>query len=100
MIKEEQFKDYLELLDFTEKNTIGWFIALDMLEDDYIFKSEDLDVGDKVKLKKNEDHEAVVVEILKIFLESMYLPNTARFEGASLILGFSMILLNFNKSFS
>ena len=25
-IKEEQFKDYLELLDFPEENTIGWFI--------------------------------------------------------------------------
>ena len=34
MIKEEQFKDYLELLDFPEENTIGWFIALDMLEED------------------------------------------------------------------
>ena len=34
-IKEEQFKDYLELLDFPEENTIGWFIALDMLEEDY-----------------------------------------------------------------
>jgi len=33
--KEEQFKDYLEFLDFPEENTIGWFIALDMLEEDY-----------------------------------------------------------------
>ena len=33
-IKEAQFKDYLELLDFPEENTIGWFIALDMLEED------------------------------------------------------------------
>ena len=34
-IKKEQFKDYLELLDFPEENTLGWFIALDMLEEDY-----------------------------------------------------------------
>ena len=33
--KEEQFKDYLEFLDFPEENTTGWFIALDMLEEDY-----------------------------------------------------------------
>ena len=34
IIKEEQFKDYLEFLDFPEENTTGWFIALDMLEEE------------------------------------------------------------------
>ena len=34
MIKEEQFRDYLELLDFPEENTIGWRLALEMTEED------------------------------------------------------------------
>ena len=35
ILKEEQFKDYLELLNFPNENTLGWFIALDMLEENH-----------------------------------------------------------------
>jgi len=33
-VKEEKFKDNLELLDFPEENSIGWRLAQEMTEED------------------------------------------------------------------